>query len=51
MGREAAAVELQWHRLHEMKMENGRRWGVTIFLRGREGGGEAAPRCPWQTTK
>jgi hypothetical protein len=29
--REAVAVELQWHRLHEMKMGKGRRWGAVVF--------------------
>jgi hypothetical protein len=34
-GSEAAAVELQWHRLWKMETGKGRRWSATIF-RGEE---------------
>jgi hypothetical protein len=55
MGREVAAVELQWHQLQEMETGKGRRWGASIFggeegeearrLHGSGGGRHSEERC------
>jgi hypothetical protein len=48
-GRKTSVVELQWHRLWEMKMGKGGN-RVLLFSEGKRGGGEAALWCcRWMT--